>query len=91
MCRFQNRTGIWDAVLMLVTELGNDCPGSEYICLESEVSVSRSPGDDGREGSVRDTRQSQRSVFCLSPSEHPTPGEGRVRNVVGCKKTEMFS
>lgn len=38
--RFRDRTGIWDAGLVLITILGNDCHGSESSYPESVVSVS---------------------------------------------------
>lgn len=45
--RFMNGIGIWDVGLMLITVLGNDCPGSGCSYPESVISVSCHPGDGG--------------------------------------------
>lgn len=59
--------------------------------IQNQWFQSHAVGDNGQgRGTSETCRQNQHNIFFISVSEHSTPMEDRVRNVLGCKEIDVF-
>lgn len=63
----------------------------QSLAIQNQWFQSHAVGDNGQgRGASETCRQSQYNMFLISASENSTPMEDSVRNVFGCKETDVF-